>query len=40
LMTAAWVDIHEWISLVFIGVSLAVGIYISLIKMKKPTNPS
>lgn len=34
LITANWVDIPEWFSLLFIGISLAIGIWISIIKMK------
>jgi tellurite resistance protein TerC len=35
LMTANWIDIPEWFSLLFIGISLAIGIYISTLKTKK-----
>ncbi|WP_345276006.1 TerC/Alx family metal homeostasis membrane protein [Litoribaculum gwangyangense] len=35
LITANWVDIPEWFSLLFIGISLAIGIYISTLKIKK-----
>lgn len=35
LMTANWIDIPEWFSLLFIGISLAIGIYISTLKIKK-----
>lgn len=35
LMTANFVDIPEWFSLLFIGISLAIGIYISVINIKK-----
>lgn len=34
LMTANWIDIPEWFSLLFIGISLGIGIYISTIKIK------
>ena len=34
LMTVNWIDIPEWFSLLFIGISLAIGIYISTIKTK------
>lgn len=34
LMTANWVEIPEWFSLIFIGISLAIGIWISIIKAK------
>lgn len=34
LITANWVDIPEWFSLMFIGISLAIGIWISIIKAK------
>ena len=34
LMTANWIDIPEWFSLLFIGISLAIGIYISTMKIK------
>lgn len=34
LMTANWIVIPEWFSLLFIGVSLGIGIYISTIKIK------
>lgn len=37
LMTAQWVDIPEWFSLMFIGISLGIGIYISSIKIKSET---
>lgn len=36
LITAQWVDIPEWVSLVFIGLSLGIGIYISSLTSKKP----
>lgn len=35
LMTANYVEIPEWFSLMFIGLSLGIGIYISIIGMKK-----
>ena len=35
LITANWVDIPEWFSLLFIGVSLAIGIWISTLKLKE-----
>lgn len=34
LITADWIDIPEWFSLLFIGISLAIGIWISIIKIK------
>jgi tellurite resistance protein TerC len=34
LMTASLIDIPEWFSLLFIGISLGMGIYISTIKIK------
>ncbi len=34
LMTESWVDIPEWFSLLFIGISLGIGIYISSLKAK------
>lgn len=34
LITANWIDIQEWFSLVFIGISLAIGIWISIVKAK------
>ena len=34
LMTANWIDIPEWFSLLFIGISLSIGIYISTLKIK------
>ncbi|NJB70166.1 tellurite resistance protein TerC [Saonia flava] len=34
LITAKWVEIPEWFSLLFIGISLIIGIYISTIKIK------
>lgn len=34
LITANWIDIPEWFSLLFIGISLAIGIYISTLKFK------
>ncbi len=34
LMTANWIDIPEWFSLLFIGISLAIGICISTMKIK------
>lgn len=34
LITANWIDIPEWFSLLFIGISLAMGIYISTLKTK------
>ncbi|MFH4967290.1 TerC/Alx family metal homeostasis membrane protein [Gaetbulibacter sp. M240] len=34
LMTANWFDIPEWFSLLFIGISLAIGVYISTIKVE------
>lgn len=34
LMTANWINIPEWFSLLFIGISLAIGIYISIMKIK------
>lgn len=34
LITANWVDIPEWFSLFFIGISLAIGIWISILKME------
>lgn len=34
LITANWIDIPEWFSLLFIGTSLSIGIYISTIKIK------
>ena len=34
LITANWVEIPEWFSLLFIGVSLLIGIYISTTKVK------
>jgi tellurite resistance protein TerC len=37
LITANWVDIPEWFSLMFIGLSLGIGIYISTIIIKKDT---
>jgi tellurite resistance protein TerC len=33
-MTASLIDIPEWFSLLFIGISLGMGIYISTIKIK------
>jgi tellurite resistance protein TerC len=35
LMTANYVDIPEWFSLMFIGLSLGIGIYISIVVVKK-----
>lgn len=35
LMTVNWVDIPEWFSLLFIALSLAIGIYVSTMKIKK-----
>lgn len=35
LMTANLIEIPEWFSLLFIGISLAIGIYISTINIKK-----
>jgi tellurite resistance protein TerC len=32
LMTANWIDIPEWFSLLFIFISLAIGIYISSLR--------
>lgn len=34
LITANWINIPEWFSLLFIGISLGIGIYISTIKIK------
>lgn len=34
LMTANWIDIPEWFSLLFIGISLVIGIYVSTMKIK------
>jgi tellurite resistance protein TerC len=34
LITASWVEIPEWFSLLFIGISLAIGIWISILKAK------
>jgi tellurite resistance protein TerC len=34
LMTANWINIPEWFSLLFIGISIAIGIYISTMKIK------
>ena len=34
LMTASLIEIPEWFSLLFIGISLAIGIYISTINIK------
>jgi len=33
-MTASLIEIPEWFSLLFIGISLAIGIYISTINIK------
>lgn len=35
LMTASWVDIPEWFSLLFIGLSLGIGVYISVLMVNK-----
>jgi tellurite resistance protein TerC len=35
LITASWFDIPEWFSLLFIFVSLAIGIYISTLRTKE-----
>lgn len=35
LITAQWVDIPEWFSLLFIGISLAIGIWISILKLRE-----
>ncbi|WP_046745143.1 TerC/Alx family metal homeostasis membrane protein [Kordia zhangzhouensis] len=35
LMVANWFEIPEWFSLLFIGISLAMGIWISILKMKE-----
>lgn len=35
LITASWVDIPEWFSLLFIGFSLAIGVYVSLQNIKE-----
>ena len=35
LITASWTDIPEWFSLLFIALSLAMGIYTSLVKQKE-----
>jgi len=35
LMTTNWVDIPEWFSLLFIGISLLIGIYMSIINIKR-----
>lgn len=35
LITVNWIDIPEWFSLLFIGVSLSIGIYISIIHVKR-----
>jgi TerC family integral membrane protein len=35
LMTASYVELPEWFSLLFIGVSLGIGIYISTLNIKK-----
>ena len=37
LITASWLDIPEWFSLLFIFISLAIGIYISTLKTKTET---
>lgn len=34
LITANWIEIPEWFSLMFIGISLAMGIWISILKIK------
>lgn len=34
LITANWLEIPEWFSLLFIGISLAIGVWISMIKLK------
>ncbi|MEZ4810492.1 MAG: TerC/Alx family metal homeostasis membrane protein [Allomuricauda sp.] len=34
LITANWIEIPEWFSLLFIGISLALGIWISILKIK------
>jgi tellurite resistance protein TerC len=36
LITASWVEIPEWFSLMFIGISLGIGIWISILKAKSP----
>lgn len=35
LITAQWIDIPEWFSLMFIFVSIAIGVWISLVKVEK-----
>ena len=35
LITATWIEIPEWFSLLFIGISLVIGILISILKVKR-----
>jgi tellurite resistance protein TerC len=36
LMTAQWVHLPEWLSLTFIAISLAIGVWVSIFRMNNP----